>query len=157
MTRPYGRAAPGERIVEATPAYAGTHYTVVAALSLRAVSATSLLEGGMGGDAFTAYVEHVLAPSLRPGDIVVWDNLHVHKNAYVHALLAARGARLEFLPPYSPDWNPIELGWAKVKARLRTHKARTFAELVDGLDAAFGAITSKDRKAWFAHCGYLAP
>jgi transposase len=143
--------------VEATPAYSGKHYTVVAALSLKAVSATSVVEGGMGGDAFTAYVAQVLAPSLRRGDIVVWDNLHVHKNAYVRQLITARGARLEFLPPYSPDWNPIELGWAKVKAVLRTHKARTLDELVDALDTAFGTITHQDRKAWFAHCGYLEP
>lgn len=157
MTRRYGRNTPGQRLVEATPAYSGKHYTVVAALSLRAVSATSVLEGGMGGDAFTAYVEQVLAPSLRPGDIVVWDNLHVHKNPHVHHLIAARGAHLEFLPPYSPDWNPIELGWAKVKASLRTRKARSFDELVEALDTAFGSITRQDRKAWFAHCGYLLP
>ena len=157
LTRAYGRAAPGTRIVEATPAYSGKHYTLVAALSLTAVSATSVLEGGMGGDAFTAYVEQVLAPSLRPGDIVLWDNLNAHKNAYVQRLIAARGARLEFLPPYSPDWNPIELGWAKVKGVLRTHKARTLDELLEALDRAFSAITPQDLHGWFAHCGYLMP
>jgi transposase len=157
LTRLYARAAPGQRVVEATPAYRGEHYTIVAALGLGEVSATAVLAGSMGGDAFDAYVENVLAPTLQPGDIVLWDNLNTHKSLRVHQLLTARGARLEFLPPYSPDWNPIELCWAKVKGVLRTHKARTFDELLVALDRAFAAITGSDIQAWFAHCGYLPP
>jgi transposase len=157
LTRLYGRAAPGERVSEATPGYSGKHYTVLAALSLTEVSATSVLEGGMTGAAFDAYVEHVLAPSLRRGDIVLIDNLNVHKSEVAQRLLAARGARLEFLPPYSPDLNPIEQCWSKVKTVLRKVKARTFDELIEALCIAFASITVQDMQAWFAHCGYLIP
>lgn len=157
LTRLYGRAAPGERVCEATPGYSGKHYTIVAALGLREVSATTILEGGMTGDAFEAYVEHVLAPTLQPGDVVLIDNLNVHKSEVAQRLIAARGAHLAFLPPYSPDLNPIELCWAKVKAVLRKLKARTFDELVEALGIAFASITLQDLHAWFAHCGYLIP
>jgi transposase len=157
LTRLFGRAAPGARVTEATPGYSGKHYTLVAALGLAEVSATSVLEGGLTGDAFDAYVEHVLAPTLRQGDVVLIDNLNVHKSEVAQRLIAARGARLEFLPPYSPDLNPIEKCWAKVKAVLRKLKARTFDELLEALCIAFTSITVEDMQAWFAHCGYLIP
>ena len=154
MTRLYGRAAPGERVVEATPGYSGPHYTGVAALTLRGVRAPWLLEGSMNGPAFETYVEHVLAPSLRREDIVVMDNLSSHKHDVIRTLIEARGATVEFLPPYSPDLNPIEKCWAKVKAWLRPAKARTFATLVDALAQALRAVSPHDAAAWFAHCGY---
>jgi transposase len=157
LTRLFGRAAPGERVTEATPGYSGKHYTVVAALGLTEVSATWVLEGGMTGDAFETYFEYVLAPTLRRGDIVLIDNLNVHKSETTQRLIAARGARLEFLPPYSPDLNPIEKCWAKVKAVLRKLKARTFDELLHALCSAFASITVEDMQAWFAHSGYLMP
>ena len=157
LTRLFGRAAPGERVTEGTPGYSGKHYTLVAALGLTGVTASAVLEGGMTGDAFDAYVEHALAPTLCPGDVVLIDNLNVHKSAVAHRLIAARGARLEFLPPYSPDLNPIEKCWAKVKAVLRTLKARTFDELLIALEIAFTSITLHDRQAWFKYCGYLMP
>lgn len=157
LTRLFGRAAPGERVTEATPGYSGKHYTLVAALGLTEVSATSVLEAGMTGDAFDAYVEQVLAPTLGPGDVVLIDNLNVHKREVAQRLIEARGARLEFLPPYSPDLNPIEKCWAKAKAVLRKLKARTFDELLDALCSAFASITLEDMQAWFAHCGYLVP
>lgn len=157
LTRLYGRATPGERVSEATPGYSGKHYTLVAALSLTEVSATSVLEGGMTGDAFDAYVEHVLAPTLRPGDIVLIDNLNVHKSEVAHRLIKTRGAQLVFLPPYSPDLNPIEQCWSKVKATLRKLKARTFDQLLEALCLAFASVTLQDMQAWFAHCGYLIP
>ena len=116
LTRLFGRAAPGARVPEATPGYSGKHYPRVAALGLSEVSATSVLEGGMTGEACDAYVEHVLAPTRRPGDVVLIDNLNVHKRERAQRLIAARGAVLEYLPPYSPDLNPIEPCWAKVKA-----------------------------------------
>jgi transposase len=154
MTRLYGRAAPGERVVEATPDYSGPHYTGVAALTLRGVRAPWLLEGSMDGLAFETYVEYVLAPSLRRGDRVVMDNLSPHKHAVIRALIEARGATVDFLPPYSPDMNPIEQCWAKVKAWLRKAKARTFEELVDALAVALRSVSPHDAAAWFAHCGY---
>lgn len=157
LTRLFGRAAPGERVTEATPGYSGQHYTLVAAVGLTQVSATWVLEGGMTGDAFELYVEQVLAPTLRCGDVVLIDNLNVHKSETAQRLVAARGARLEFLPPYSPDLNPIELCWSKVKAILRKLKARTWDELIEALGMAFASITTADLRAWFAHCGYLTP
>lgn len=157
LTRAFGRAAPGERVSEGTPGYSGKHYTFVAALGLREVSATWVLEGAMTQEAFEIYVGAVLVPTLQPGDVVLIDNLNVHKSESTERLIVARGARLEFLPPYSSDLNPIELCWSKVKTVLRTLKARTFDELVDALCIAFESITPNDAQAWFAHCGYLIP
>jgi transposase len=154
LTRLYGRAAPGQRVVEATPGYSGPHYTGVAALSLRGVRAPWLLEGSMDGPAFEAYVRHVLAPTLRRGDIVVLDNLRPHTQAAIRRLIEARGATVEFLPPYSPDLNPIEQCWATVKAALRRAKARTFDALLDALAEALRAVSRPEAAAWFAHCGY---
>ncbi|MGB8645428.1 MAG: IS630 family transposase [Anaerolineae bacterium] len=157
LTRLFGRAAPGVRVPEATPGYSGPHYTLIAALGLTTVTAAWVLEGAMTRDAFDLYVEQVLAPTLSPGDVVVLDNLNVHKSEAARRAVAARGARLAYLPPYSPDWNPIEKCWAKIKTVLRRLKARTFEALVDALDRAFQTITPEDAQAWFAHCGYLMP
>jgi len=155
LTRAFGRAAPGERICEATPGVSGAHYTVIAALGLKEISATWLLEGAMTGEAFDVYVEQILCPTLRKGDLIFIDNLNVHKSARARALIEARGARMEFLPPYSPDFNPIEQCWSKIKTVLRERKARTFDELVEALCVAFESISAKDARAWFAYCGYL--
>jgi transposase len=154
LTRTYGRAAPGERVVEGTPGYSGPHYTVVAALGPDGVRAPLLLEGAMNGVAFETYVERVLGPSLHRGDVVVMDNLSAHTGDAVRALIEARGAGLVFLPPYSPDLNPIETCWSKVKAALRTAEARTPDELLDALCDALRAVSRDDVVAWFAHCGY---
>ncbi|MCA1554818.1 MAG: IS630 family transposase [Chloroflexi bacterium] len=157
LTRLFGRATPGTRVIEATPGYSGKHYTLVAALGLGEVSAAWVLEGAMTQDAFETYVACVLAPSLRAGDVVLIDNLNVHKSEVAQSQIAARGARLEFLPPYSPDLNPIEQCWAKVKSVLRKMKARTLDELVEALCLAFESVTPADRRAWFTHCGYVIP
>lgn len=157
LTRAYGRAAPGARVIEGTPGYSGKHYTIVAALGFGEVSATWILEGAMTQAAFEIYVGAVLAPTLQSGDVVLIDNLNVHKSESTERHIVARGARLEFLPPYSSDLNPIELCWAKVKTVLRKLKARTFDQLVDALGVAFASITPQDAQAWFAHCGYLIP
>lgn len=154
LTRLYGRAAAGERVVEATPGYSGQHYTVIAALSLRAVCAPFVFQGNTDGPAFETYVASLLAPKLRRGDIVLMDNLSAHKHDLIRTLIEARGATVEFLPPYSPDLNPIEKCWAKIKAWLRKAKARTFDELVAALADALHAISKQDAAAWFAHCGY---
>jgi len=154
FTRRFGRARPGQRVVEGTPGNSGPHYTLIAALSTQAVQAPWLLEGAMDGAAFEVYVEHVLVPTLRPGDIVLLDNLSFHKAPRIRRLIESVGARLEFLPPYSPDLNPIELCWSKIKTALRAAKARTFEDLLDALDDAFGSISQQDAKAWFAHSGY---
>lgn len=155
FTRLFGRATPGERVSEATPGISGSHYTVIAALGLNEISATWMLEGAMTGEAFDFYVEQILCPTLRKGDLIFIDNLNVHKSARARALIEGCGARLEFLPPYSPDFNPIEQCWSKIKTVLRRLKARTFDELVDALCVAFESISPKDARAWFAYCGYL--
>jgi transposase len=157
LTRLYGRAAPGERVSEATPGYSGKHYTVIAALGLSEITATWLLEDALTREAFEVYVTQVLAPTLQTSDVVLIDNLNVHKSEIARHAIESRGARLEFLPPYSPDLNPIEKCWSKVKSVLRRLKARTFDELVAALEIAFQAITPEDARAWFAHCGYLMP
>jgi transposase len=154
MTRRYGRSVPGERIPEATPDYSGTHYTMIAAVGLTGVSAPWIFEGAMDGLTFVAYVTTQLAPTLQPGDVVILDRLNVHFNAEAKAAVEARGARLVHLSPYSSDFNPIELVWAKVKAALRKAKARTFDALVDALAEVLRAVTEQEARACFAHCGY---
>ena len=156
LTRLFGRATPGQRVVEATPGYSGPHYTVVAALGRSGVQAPWVFEGAMDGAAFETYVPQVLAPTLRRGDVVLIDNLSAHKSAVARRAIEARGARWVFLPPYSSDLNPIEQCWAKVKEALRTAKARTWDELVQTLGEALRSVTPEDATAWFAHCGYAA-
>ena len=154
LTRWFGRARPGRRVVEGTPADADPNYTLLGALSLHSLQAPWVLEGAMDGAAFEVYIAQVLVPTLRPGDIVLMDNLSFHTGPRIRELIESVGARLEFLPPYSPDFNPIELCWSKVKAILRTAKARTFETLLAALDEAFGSVTQQDGEEWFAHCGY---
>jgi len=154
LTRLYGRAAPGERVVEGTPDYSGPHYTTIAAIGVSGVEAPWLFEGAMTTLAFETYLQCELLPTLRRGDIVLLDNLSAHKSAEAQRLIEARGARLLFLPPYSSDLNPIELCWSKVKAALRAAKARTFDALLEALAAALHSVSPADVEAWFAHCGY---
>lgn len=157
MTRLYARAAPGQRIAEATPGYSGPHYTVVATLGWKEVTAPWILEGAMDRVAFEAYVRSQLLPTLRRGDIVVMDNLSAHTGETIRQLIEAQGARLQFLPPYSSDFNPIELCWSKIKTALRAAKARTFEALVEALTKALRSISLTDIQDWFAHCGYALP
>lgn len=157
LTRLFGRAAPGRRVGEATPGDAGPHYTLIAALGWQGIQAPWVLEGAMDGAAFEVYIKEVLVPTLRRGDIVLIDNLSFHKGPYIRQLIEAPGARLEFLPPYSPDFTPIELCWSKVKTALRTAKARTFEALLDALADAFSSVSQREIEGWFAHCGYVKP
>ena len=154
LTRLFGRAAPGQRVVEASPGYSGAHYTVVASLGWRGIQAPWVFEGAMNTAGFETYVEHVLCPTLHKGDIVVLDNLSAHKSSYTQQQIEARGAQIVFLPPYSPDLNPIELCWSKVKSVLRSAKARTFDTFLNALTQALHWIRPADVQAWFAHCGY---
>ena len=154
LTRLYGRATRGERVVEATPGTSGPHYTLVAALGLKGVQAPLLFEGAMTRLTFEVYIEDVLAPTLRRGEIVLMDNLSAHKGDQVRATLEARGVQVIFLPPYSPDLNPIEKCWAKVKQALRTAKARTWDDLLVAVRQALLSVSPNDVLAWFAHCGY---
>ena len=155
LTRLCGRAAPGQRVVEATPGYSGPHYTLVATLGWQEVTAPWIFEGSMNSTTFEVYVRTQLLPTLHRGDILVMDNLSAHTGETIRQLVEAKGARLEFLPPYSPDFNPIELCWSKVKTALREAKARTLDDLVDAIAQALRSISFTDIQNWFAHCGYV--
>ena len=155
LTRLYGRAAPGERVTEGTPDYSGPHYTTIAALGLDGVAAPWIFEGAMTTVAFETYVQAELAPTLRRGDIVLADNLSAHKSAEAQRLIEIPGAQLAFLPPYSSDFNPIELCWSKIKTALRAAKARTWEALLVALVQALRSVSPADIQAWFAHCGYV--
>lgn len=154
MTRWYGRAAPGKRVAEATPGFSGNHYTVVALMSLAGTAAPLIFEGAMNTNVFESYLQQMLAPTLRLGDLLVMDNLSSHKSEKVRRLIEARGARLVFLPPYSPDLNPIEKCWSKIKTALRSAKARSFEALVAALAKALRSVSLANIQSWFAHCGY---
>jgi transposase len=157
MTRAYARAPVGERACDAVPKNWGDNITVTATLTLDGIVAPMMLHGAMNGRAFEAYVEQCLAPELRPGDVVVLDKLGAHKVARVRDLVEARGARLVFLPSYSPDFNPIEHAWSKLKALLRKAGARTLRKLARALRTALLAITPDDSHGWFSHCGFRVP
>ena len=155
MTRRYGRAPRGERVREAAPCWPLEHtLTLLGAMSTEGLLATMTVESPTDGDVMRAYLEQVLCPRLQPGQIVVMDNLSAHKVPGVRELLEAAGAELRYLPPYSPDFNPIEQCWGKVKQKLRSLKARTVDSLQEAISEAIATITPDNASAWFAHCGY---
>lgn len=154
MARMYGRTPKGERCRAPVPHGHWKTITFVGGLTLAGVVAPMTLGCAMTGAAFLAYVEQVLAPTLRPGDVVVMDNLPAHKPVAIRAAIEAAGALLLFLPPYSPDFNPIELVFAKIKALLKKAAARTVEALWDAIRDAINAITPKDARSFFAACGY---
>ena len=154
MTRLYGRATPGERVVEATPGGGGARYTFVSTLSVDGLSEPWILKGSLTSEAFQVYVAQVLVPGLVPGDVVVIDNLRAHLAPSIRTTIEACGAQLIYLPPYSPDFSPIEPCWAKFKALLRKAKARTYEALLSACEQAFAAITAQDARGCYAACGY---
>ncbi len=157
MTPRYGRAPRGERVVGRVPRNHGPNTTLFAALSLAGVTAAMTLEGAADRAAFDVFVAHVLVSTLIPGQLVIWDNLSVHKSAVAARLITARGCRILFLPPYSPDFAPIEQAFSKLKTALRRTGARTREALAEAIAAALATITPADARAWFAHCGYPIP
>lgn len=156
MTRRYGRSAVGQRCVDHTPHGHWQTMTLLSAMRLDGVvrEATAVYDGPMNRDTFVAYVEHCLAPALRPGDVVVMDNLSSHKDAAVRTLIEAAGAELWYLPPYSPDLNPIEKLWSKVKAWLRRVMAPTFDGVVAAIADALRAVAPGECAAYIRACGY---
>lgn len=154
MTRQYARAPRGERAVGAVPQSYGQNLTVLAALDGSGIRAAMLVDGAVNGTVFLAFVQKVLVPKLRRGDRVVLDNLPVHKVGGVATAIQAAGAELHYLPPYSPDYNPIEEAWSKLKTELRAAGARTRRKLTQCLRLALQHITKQDAQAWFKHCGY---
>jgi transposase len=154
MTRRYGRSPVGERLVCAVP---HGHYqttTLIAAVRLQGPQAPCLLAGALDGEMFLAWVKEGLAPVLESGDVVILDNLATHKVAGVKEAIEAVGARVEYLPPYSPDFNPIENLWSKVKQILKGRAPRTRGQLSRATGAAFAAVTPEDCRGFFLNAGY---
>jgi transposase len=154
MTRRYGRAPRGERVIGAVPQNYGANITRLAALGSHGVEAVMTIEGATDADVFRVYVEQVLRPTLRPGDIVLMDNLRAHKAAGIREAIEQADAQVMYLPPYSPDLSPIEPCWSKLKTALRAAKARTREALEHAIAQALATITGADAHSWFAHCGY---
>lgn len=158
LTRLYGWAVHDQRATGAVPRNHGKNTTLVAALTPDGVQEPWLIvEGAMNTETFEWYIRERLAPRLRPGQVVVLDNLSVHKAASIREVLAERQCDLLFLPPYSPDFTPIEQAFSKLKAILRGLGARTQDALQEAVRLAVGAITRDDAAAWFAHAGYPLP
>ena len=155
MTRLYGRAMAGQRAIDDTPCGHWCTTTMISSVRLDGATACMVVGGATNKEVFQAYVRHILLPTLKAGDVVVLDNLSAHKNKAIRDLIESVGAELWYLPPYSPDLNPIEKMWSKVKAILRTLKARTEESLINAIAKALEAVTADDAKGWFESCGYM--
>ena len=155
MTRLYGRALRGKRLVSAMPHGHWKTSTFIGALRCDGLVAPSVFDGAINGELFLAYVQQVLVPALRPGDIVIMDNLRSHKVAGVREAIEAAGASLMFIPPYSPDLNPIEMAFAKLKALLRAKAIRTVEALWNALGTLAGCFTPKECANYLRHDGYF--
>jgi transposase len=156
MTRLYGRAPRGQRLVESVPAARWETTTLLSAIRRDGVVASLEFPGATDEGAFRTYIDQVLVPALRPGDIVVLDNLAAHRVGAVARALRKAGAGVWYLPPYSPDFNPIEKIWAKIKALVRKAKARTTEAVWEAIARALQAVTPKDCQGCFEFCGYHA-
>jgi len=155
MTRLRGRAPKGKRAYGTVPRNRGKNTTLIAAITLEGAMGESMtVEGATDSEAFEAYVEHFLAPSLEKGQVVVLDGLGAHRTEKVRELIEARGADLLFLPSYSPDLNPIEEAFSKIKTLVRKVGARVREALVEAIGRALAAVTPEDAASWFAHAGY---
>ena len=154
LTRLYGWAPTTQRVVEATPHGHWQTTTMLSALRLDGVVTAMVVDGATDALVFQGFLRWLLVPRLRPGDIVVLDNLSSHKGSPVLSLIAAAGAEVWYLPPYSPDFNPIEPMWSKVKSLLRSAAARSARTLITAIAKALKAINAKDAQGWFTHCGY---
>ena len=154
MTRLYGRAPRGQRVIEYTPAGHWCTTTLLGAVRWDRFEAPLVIEGAMDSVVFLGYVERMLVPTLHPGDVVVMDNLSPHKTLGVQEAIAAAGDTVRYLPPYSPDFNPIEPMWSKVKQHLRSAAARTSSRLVNAVGAAMRSVPPEACRGFFPGCGY---
>ncbi len=154
LTTTHGRAPRGVRVVEAVPHGHWQVLTVLGALTRDGVVAALTIPAATDGDVFLTFVTAVLGPALQPGQVVVMDNLAAHKVPGVREAIEQRGCTVRYLPPYSPDLNPIENAWSKLKAHLRALKARAAEALEQGVAAGLRRITGQDAQGYFAHCGY---
>ena len=154
-TRLHGRAERGERVVDRAPHGHWQTTTLLGAMRRDGPTASMVVDGPTDADVFQAYVEQVLVPSLRPGDQVILDNLSPHKTPAVETAIRGAGAEVMFLPPYSPDLNPVEQMWSKVKAYLRKVKARTLDALIEAIGQALASVTAANVEGWFGYCGHV--
>jgi transposase len=154
MTRLYGRAPRGERAFGSVPINYGANITIIGALGVSGLVALMTVDGATDGEVFRAYVSQVLGPTLKRGDVVVMDNLRAHKVSGIREAIESRGARLVYLPPYSPDLSPIECCWSKLKTALRAVGARSRGALEGAIKQAILTVSESDAVAWFNHCGY---
>ena len=154
LTRLYGRAAPGHRVHDTVPGDRGGNVSPIGAMGLDGLRTGLSVPGPLDGETMRFLVEELLVPTLKRGEIVLRDNNPIHKLDEIEDALEAAGAGVLFLPPYSPDLNPIENCWSKVKTRLRSLKPRTLADLLTALVEAFATITPRDILSWVRHCGY---
>ena len=150
----YAWAPKGRRAYCWVPRNRGKNTTLLSSMSLCGMSASLAVEGPIDREVFQAYVERVLAPTLRAGQVVVMDNLSAHKGERVRKLIERRGCELLYLPPYSPDLNPIEEAFGKIKSFLRKAEARTRAALLEAMGRALSAVSGHDARGFFDHCGY---
>ena len=150
----YARAPRCERAYGKAPRNWGKNVTLIASISAKGIGPSLSIEGPADGESFGLYLREVLCPALKRGQIVVMDNLSVHKGAWVRELIEARGASVVLLPPYSPDLNPIEEAFSKIKHSLRKAKARTLDALFEATHQALGAVGEEDARGFFGHCGY---
>lgn len=157
MTRGYGRAKKGKRAYSKCPYNRGKNVTLIGAIASSGLLASFTFEGWTNKDAFLTYVKEVLVPQLWTGACVVMDNLPAHKVASVREAIASVGARVVFLSPYSPDFNPIENCWSKIKEFLRAKEAHTYTELDQAITEAINLVSDQDLTGWFTHCCYYAP
>jgi len=155
MTRLYGRALRSERVNDYVPDVRFERASVISSMRLSGKAVPVVFKGTLNGELFRKYISDCLAPTVKTGDILVLDNLAVHKVAGAVDAIYRRGASVLFLPPYSPDFNPIELSWSKMKAALKRLKPRTYGELVSSLKTSLGCFTRDDIKNWFTHDGYV--
>lgn len=156
LARLYGRARRGQRARGAVPKNYGESVTLIGAIDQTGLFASLTFRGATDTLAMKVFVSEILLPALSPGDCVVWDNLAVHKTRSVRELFAEAGVELMFLPPYSPDLNPIEMCWSKLKTYLRFVGARTYETLSEAISAAIKLITAADARNWMQHCGYVS-
>jgi len=157
MTRLYGRALKNQRVIDAVPDVRFARTTILSSVRMNGTMVPCVFRDALNGDMFREYVRLFLAPTLESGDIVVMDNLSSHKASEVVELIEATGAHIRFLPPYSPDLNPIELLWSKMKAIFRILKVRSLDRLDPAIVTALDAVSLSDIANWFAHDGYALP
>ena len=156
MTRTHGRCKSGQRLVDKTPSGRWQSITMISSINSRGENQCMVVEGATTRDVFIKYLHEVLSSSLKPGDIVIMDNLSSHKGPEVKEIIEARGASIKYLPPYSPELNPIEMMWSKVKNFLKKAKARTKENLYQKIGEALDNVTMTDALGWFKHCGYIS-